>query len=615
MFDYRTEAGIPARLGVTKNGKGINFAVVVQDRKECRLLLYKKGTEEIAAELLFTEEMQFGDIYAMQINSLPLHEYEYNYQVDAEVIPDPYAGLICGRETWGSRPKGPHALRGGLQMERFSWQGDRPLMLPYETCILYVTHVRGFTKDPSSRVRHPGTFAGVKEKIPYLKSLGINQMELMPVYEFAEYERRKPARKHMPVNRRSTDQINYWGYTDAYYFAPKASYSATGNPVKEFKELVRELHKNGIELILEFYFPARTNPHLILDCIRYWVAEYHIDGVHVNSQGSPLQSLVFDPQLSRTKIMSERFPLDEFYEPDYKPVYRRLAEYNDEFLQRARRFLRGDEDMLGPVAWSMRRNPAQQAVINYMASHNGFTLMDAVSYDVKHNEDNGEENRDGSSYNCSCNYGEEGPASKKNVKQIRNRQLRNAFLLILLSQGVPAIYGGDEMGNSQSGNNNAWCQDNEIAWIQWGRKKADRKLREFVKDAIRFRKNTGAFGRPAEYTMKDMLSKGMPDLSYHGKKAWYEEFEAYNRQMGILYAGCYTGGETCYVLYNMHTAEHEIALPILPRGEKWHVTADTGREEHAFYGPGEEPLLENQKTVSVPPRTILILAGKKDETD
>ncbi len=267
--------------------------------------------------------------------------------------------------------------------------------------------------------------------------------------------------------------------------------------------------------------------------------------------------------------------------------------------------------MLGQIAWSMRRNPGQQAVVNYVACHNGFTLADVVSYDVKHNEDNGEENRDGSSYNCSCNYGEEGPTASRKLKQLRERQVRNAFLLMLLSQGVPAIYGGDEMGNSQGGNNNAWCQDNETAWIQWSRKKADRRLREFVKDAIQFRKRSGAFGRSKEYTMKDHLAKGMPDLSYHGKRAWYGEFETCSRQMGILYAGCYTGGETCYVVYNMHTADQELALPILPKGERWHVAADTGREEHAFYSPGEEPVLKEQKVVTVPPRTILILAGKK----
>lgn len=615
MLDYRIEAGKPACLGVTKYGKDINFAVVVRDGKACSLILYPKGSQEIAAEIPFTEEMQFGDIYAMQICQFPVNEFEYNYRIDGTVTLDPYARIVRGREKWGICRENPHELRAGISFENFSWQGDMPLSLPYEECVMYVTHPRGFTMDASSKVRHPGTFAGIREKIPYLKKLGITQLELMPVYEFAELEQESASKKHMPIRRGSAEKINYWGYGNACFFAPKASYSASGNPVREMKELVRELHKNGMELILEFYFPVRTNPNLVMDCVRYWVSEYHIDGVHVNSQGAPLRTLALDPHLSRTKVMSEFFPMDQIFEPDYRPEFRKLAEYNDDFLVKARRFLKGDEDMLWQVTESMRRNPEQFAVMNYLSNHNGFTLMDAVSYDVKHNEDNGEDNRDGSDYNYSSNYGEEGAASGRALERLRRKQVRNAFLLMLLSQGVPVIYGGDEMGNSQKGNNNVYCQDNELSWIQWSRKKADRQMQEFVREAIAFRKNCPAFGRRNAYTMKDDLSKGMPDLSYHGKKAWYGEFESYNRQIGILYAGCYTGGDICYVLYNMHMIEHELALPTLPSGQHWYTIADTQREGSVFLKEGQEELLKDQKMISVPPRTIMILAGKKDETD
>lgn len=615
MLDYRIRAGRTDRLGVTKNGKDINFAVTVQDGRKCSLLLYRKGSADVAAELPFTEEMQFGDIYAMEICHFPVQEYEYNYRIDDKVVQDPYASWIVGREAWGVYKESPHEVRGRAQFEHFSWQGDEPLHLPYEACVMYVTHPRGFTMDTSSRVRHPGTFAGIREKIPYLKSLGITQLELMPVYEFAETDKETASRKHKPIRKDSLKKVNYWGYGNACFFAPKTSYSASGNPVRELKELVRELHKNGIELILEFYFPVRTNPNLILDCIRHWVEEYHIDGVHVNSQGTPLNALALEPHLSRTKVMSEYFPVDGIYEGDYEPKYRRLAEYNDDFLVKARRFLKGDEDMLWQITESMRRNPGQFAVINYMAGHNGFTLMDAVSYDTKHNEDNGEENRDGSGYNYSSNYGEEGPTVHRALEKLRRRQLRNAFLILLLSQGVPAVYGGDEMGNSQKGNNNVYCQDNELAWIQWSRRKADKNLQKFVREAIAFRKSHPAFGRRNAYTMKDSLAKGMPDLSYHGRKAWYGEFESYNRQVGILYAGYYTGGETLYVLYNMHMTEHELALPTLLGGQRWYVIGDTGCEEAVFFPEGKEKLLEDQKMITVPSRTILILAGKKHETD
>lgn len=613
MMNYRAGVGDPTHLGVTKNGKDINFAVVVRDKKPCSLLLYSAGSPEPEMEIPFTEQMRFGDICAMKISGLSFRQYEYNYRIGEEIISDPYARALAGREVWGKSTSGPHEIRGKIELRSFAWQNDEPLHLPYQECVLYVTHPRGFTMDPSSKVRRPGTFAGIREKIPYLKRLGITQLELMPVYEFAEREQAKKGKKHKPIRKNAGERINYWGYGPACYFAPKASYSASGDPVREMKELVRELHKNGIELILEFYFPPRTDPNLIQDCIRYWVLEYHIDGVHVNSQGTPLTALALDPLLGDTRIMSEYFPMDQIYEDEYEPRVRILAEYNDDFLVKARRFLRGDEDMLWQITDSMRRNPAQFTVVNYMAGHNGFTLTDAVTYDLKHNEANREDNRDGQDWNYSCNYGAEGPVKDRRINSIRRRQIRNAFLILLLSQGIPAVYGGDEMGNSQMGNNNVYCQDNELSWIQWSRKKADLKMQQFVREAIAFRKGHPAFGRVKEYRMKDYLSKGMPDLSYHGRRAWYREFESYNRQVGILYAGAYTGAETLYVLYNMHTEEHELALPTLSEDQRWYVIADTGREDGVFSGNGE--LLEDQKMAAVPPQTILILEGRSYEAD
>ncbi len=615
MFDYRIKAGRPDRLGVAKYGRDINFAVVVRDGKECSLILYRKGAEGMEAVLPFTEEMRFGDICAMRIQGLPMEEYEYNYQIDGRIVTDSYAPLITGREAWGDCPKEAHGIRGAARFVYFPWNGDKPLELPCEECVLYVAHPRGFTKDPSSKVRHPGTFLGIREKIGYLKKLGITQLELMPIYEFPELDTEDRAKKHMPIRKGSLGKMNYWGYGPAHFFAPKASYSATKDPMRELKELVRELHRNGIELILEFYFPERTSPVMVLDCIKYWVREYHIDGVHVNSGEAPLAALAWEPELSRTKLMSEYFPLDRIYEEGYEPDYIRLMEYNDDFCVKARRFLKGDEGMLYQITKSMCRNPSQHAVVNYIANHNGFTLADAVSYDRKHNEGNGEDNRDGADCNFSSSYGAEGPTTKKALERLRRKQVRNAFLLVLLSQGIPAIYGGDEMGNSQQGNNNAYCQDNEVSWIQWAGTAADRRMQRFVREAVAFRKAHAAFGRRNAYVMRDYLSKGIPDLSYHGKRAWYGEFEEYNRQIGILYAGAYTGDVTLYVLYNMHTAAQELALPTLPFGQEWRVIADTGCEKEPFFTKGRERPLKGQKTVEVPPQTILILAGEKDEAD
>lgn len=609
MSGFRVEAGNPGCLGATKNSRGVNFAVVVRDRRECSLLLYSKGSAEPEQEIVFTEEMRFEDVCAVQVLSLPADGYEYNYVIDGVVTVDPYARLVRGRERWGVCPEGEHTVRSALPGGRFSWRGDRPLRLPFEECVMYVTHPRGFTMDKSAKVHDPGTFAGLSRKIPYLKRLGINQLELMPVYEFAELKKEKRSRRHMPVSRKSAEKINYWGYGEACFFAPKASYSASGDPVRELKELVRKLHGNGIELILEFAFPARTDPNLVIDCIRYWQSEYHIDGFHISGADAALQVLAADARLAGTKFYGSHFAFDALYGPDEVPAGRHLAECHERFQWAARRFLRGDAKAAGEMAVMICRNPEQSAAVNYITGHNGFTLADLVSYERKHNEANGEDNRDGNGENISCNYGSEGPAKDEEILLIRRKQVRNAFLLMLLSQGVPCIYGGDEMGNSQGGNNNVYCQDNETGWVQWAQSREDKKLQQFVRRAVAFRRNHPAFGRRQPYRMKDYLSKGMPDLSFHSGRAWYGDFESGDCRFGILYAGAYLGGETCFVLCNMDADTHEMALPLLPGGQSWYVEADSSLDG-VFLADGGCMLPKGQKTAEVPPRTIMILAGR-----
>ena len=443
----------------------------------------------------------------------------------------------------------------------------------------------------------------------------------MPVYEFSELASmdNPELKKYAPLDG-GEPRINYWGYSPkAYYFAPKASYAASDNPVQELKELIKELHRNGIELVLEFYFPKGTKASLVLNCIRYWVVEYHIDGVHINRDGAPVEALAQDPLLSHTKIFSESFALDEIYEEKAVPAFRNLAEYNDGFMLDGRRFLKGDEGQLAAFTWRTRRSPARHGVINYMANHNGFTLMDLVSYDEKHNEANGEANRDGSNVNYSWNCGEEGPSRKKRLLKLRMQQLRNAFAILLLSQGTPLIYAGDERGNSQSGNNNAWCQDNEISWIPWKTGKTETGLLAYVKGLIAFRKAHPVFRQSRELQMMDYLSCGYPDVSYHGKQAWFADFENYSRSVGILYAGSYVEAGTeekgkddfFYVAYNMHWMPHEYALPGLPGEALWRVAVDTGIEgADSIYQEGQEPVLEDQRMITVPERTIMVLIGK-----
>ncbi len=619
-IQHDIKEGILQGQGVRKLGEDICFTVAVSDKKACSLLLYKKGRKEAEAAIPMEGTGQYGDLRSLLVKGLPADRYEYNYEIDGQVVTDPYACRIAGRESFGKAVK-EEELRGRICPGAFDWEGDRPLRLPCEEVVAYAAHVRGFTKHSTSKVKAKGTFAGLKEKIPYLKELGINQLELMPVYEFSELASmdNPELKKYAPLDG-GEPRINYWGYSPkAYYFAPKASYAASDNPVQELKELIKELHRNGIELVLEFYFPKGTKASLVLNCIRYWVVEYHIDGVHINRDGAPVEALAQDPLLSHTKIFSESFALDEIYEEKAVPAFRNLAEYNDGFMLDGRRFLKGDEGRLTAFTWRARRSPARHGVINYMANHNGFTLMDLVSYDEKHNEANGEANRDGSNVNYSWNCGEEGPSRKKRLLKLRMQQLRNAFAILLLSQGTPLIYAGDERGNSQSGNNNAWCQDNEISWIPWKTGKTETGLLAYVKGLIAFRKAHPVFRQSRELQMTDYLSCGYPDVSYHGKQAWFADFENYSRSVGILYAGSYVEAGTeekgkddfFYVAYNMHWMPHEYALPGLPEEALWRVAVDTGIEgADSIYQEGQEPVLEDQRMITVPERTIMVLIGK-----
>ncbi len=624
-FNYAVKTGSYHRPGIQKIGTCTCFTAVVPAGKDCSLLLYKKGSREAKIEIPMKEDTRYGDLRSVEIEGLQAESYEYNYRIDGRIVTDPYARRIVGREIWGEVPQEAETLRAGIPAEDFDWEDDKPLQLSYSDAIAYVTHVRGFTKHPTSGVRAKGTFAGVREKIPYLKSLGINQLELMPVYEFAEAEvwdeRRPPIRRG---GKADEPLINYWGYTDSYYFAPKASYAVSGDPVRELKTLVRELHKQGIELILEFYFPKGMQTARVLDCIRYWVLEYHIDGIHVNRNHTPVEALAQEPLLSHTKIMSESFSIDEIYKERSLPAFRNLAEYNDGFLTDIRRFLKGDEGLIPDFIWRERRNPGTYAVMNYLAGHNGFTLMDAVSYDEKHNEANGEDNRDGTDYNYSWNCGEEGPSRKKKTVELRARQLRNALVMLYLSQGVPALYGGDEQGNTQLGNNNVYCQDNELSWIKWKPGKKWEFLEEYVAQLIRFRKKHPVFHQETELRQTDYLSCGHPDVSYHGKRAWLGDFENYSRSVGILYAGEYvsanTGGvkrdDSFYLAVNMHWIPHEFALPKLPGSQVWRLAIDTGRDECSGIFPEDtEEMLTDQRSVTVPERTILVLRGQERQPE
>ena len=612
-------------MGLTEIPGGIHVSFA-SPASSCALLLYRKGRKASQERIPFPQEGRIGDVWSMTIRG-SFADREYTFEADGKEVPDPYGRAFAERERWAGPEHGSQVPRALCQtQDGFDWGDDRNPEIPFEDTVIYHMHVRGFTRHASSGVSQEdrGTFRGILDKIPYMKELGVTAVEIMPPVEFEEVipppsrempagilaEAAPPEEKAAPGRR-----LNYWGYVPALAFAPKAAYAgAERTPQREFKHLVKSLHAAGMELIIELYFDGSMPQAYGLDLVRFWVREYHVDGVHLVGY-APLDLLAADPFLTKTKLFAQGWGERK------KGASRHLAEYGPEFMMEMRSFLKGDEGQLDNLVKNTRRNPEAAGTVNYMANTNGFTMMDMVSYDRKHNEDNGEDNRDGTDYNQSWNCGVEGPTRKKKVVSLRKKQLRNAMLLLLLSQGTPLIMAGDEFGRTKKGNNNSYCQDNEISWINWGLLRTNQDLYAFTKYAIAFPKAHPVFHMEKEPALMDYRSVGLPDVSYHGVKAWRPEFESFRRQLGIFYCGAYgvkpDGSEDnyFYVACNMHWEPRAFALPHLPKGLAWYTAFNTDDEEkNGFYEPGSEPLLENPREVMLMARTIMVFIGKKDST-
>ena len=606
-------------MGLTRTDGGIHVSAVAA-AKACSLLLFvkedKNGKEARFREVRnipFPEEGKTGHVWSMTLNGA-FDDLYYAFEADGKRFSDPYGRSFAGRERWGRLSHAKRLLLSPVAEPEFDWQGDRPLHIPYEDCIVYRAHVRGLTKHASSGTEHRGTFRGVVDKIPYFKELGITTLELLPPVEFQEVMMPENVEGNPYGTSEPTGRLNYWGYAKAGMFAPKASYADPDtNPVTEFKYMVRELHKAGLEVVPELYFSGREVPEFVLETVRFWVREYHVDGIHLTGY-APTVLLATDPYLAGTKLWALSWEAEKPAAGEKK----HLGEYNDGFLIDMRRALKGDEEQMSSLIYRNRRNPAETGVLNFMAGTNGFTMMDMVSYDQKHNEANGENNRDGSDYNYSWNCGAEGHVRKKKIQELRSRQLRNAMLLLFLSQGTPVLLAGDEFGNSQNGNNNAYCQDNEISWLNWNLNKWDQALLDFVKHVIAFRKAHPVFHMEQEPRVMDYLACGHPDISYHGVNAWQPEFENFRRQIGILYCGDYAkkpNGENddfFFVIFNMHWEPHSFALPNLPKNLVWSLAFDTSDSAAGgYYEEGQERQILNQKNYMVPSRSVLVFQGKK----
>ncbi|MBB5954348.1 glycogen operon protein [Saccharothrix tamanrassetensis] len=670
-------------FGATEVPGGVNFSVYSNNATAMTLVLFRRGERGPFAELPFPAEFRIGGVYAMTVFGIDPETTQYGYRADGpfrpeeghrfdatRILVDPYAKVLNGQEIWGVPVDRDQEFprRSGIAPDDFDWEGDRPLGLPEEDLVVYEAHVRGFTRHPSAAVGAPGTFAGLVEKIPYLKELGVTCVELMPVFEFDEMD-------NVRVDPTTGDRLhNYWGYSTVGFFAPKASFAATGRhgmQVDEFKNLVKELHKAGIEVMLDVVFNHTAEGNelgptisfrgldnrvyymltsdgyyynfsgtgntvncnhpvvrgFVLDCLRYWASEFHVDGFRFDlasilgraQDGRSLmepplvETLAGDPVLRDCKLIAEAWDAGGLYQVGSFPDYCRFGEWNGRYRDTVRRFLRGDLGVTGDLATRMvgspdlyhRRGPV--ASVNFVTAHDGFTLHDLVSYDDKHNDGNGEGNRDGDNANHSWNCGAEGPTDDPEVLALRGRQQRNAFLLLLTSLGIPMIVAGDEAGRTQQGNNNAYCHDDEISWFDWDLVDRNSDLVRFVRNAIAFRKAHPALRRrehPTGHTGEGIF----PDTSWHGAHAWTPEWSGYSRLLAAMH--CTRDGDIVYVAANSHWEGCDLELPELPEHLAWHVFADTAAPSPGdSHEPGSEPRLADQSSIRIGPRSVLVLTA------
>ena len=620
-------------LGATVGKNQVTFTFEGEKEDVCRIILISKATQE--QEIVdVPEEYCLGALRSITISGINPQEYNYLYEINGSKKLDPYAKVVVGREIWKdeNRQNQTNNVCAGITLDNFAWGEDCMPELPKSQMVMYKLHVRGFSMANKTAGKTKGTFTAVKNKIPYLKELGVTTVELMPIYEFEElpvvkelpqvpdyvkWDAEKSDMIHPVVLDKEEKKINYWGYGPGNYFAVKASYGMVPQKASvEFKKLVKALHENHMECVMEIFFPEDTNHTLILDALHYWVREYHVDGFHLMGGRLPMISIVQDPLLSRTKIFAE-----DFYGISHTRKYKNLYIYKAEYQYPARQLLNHYDCDIREFINQQKKQSEELGFVNYIATNNGFTLADLFMYNDKHNEANGENNCDGPDYNLSTNYGIEGPTKKKYVCEVRKQRAYMAYMMLMFAQGVPLLQAGDEFGNSQEGNNNAYCQDNEIGWVNWNgfaRTSADRDV---LKKLIAFRKNNSLLTKEQPYKFNDYRATGAPDLSFHGEYAWISQLDPGRKSLGMLYSGAYasevkSAEDICdlYVGYNFYSEEVSLALPKLANTKKteknWYLKMDSASSQVVY---DMEVLLEDQQYVTLAPYSICLLVGKSQK--
>ena len=575
MINFKLEKGYPCKCGATPVNDGVLFAFE-SDSDNCGIILKNKKSKNIT-RIPLSKEYRNGNVFSVIIKDIEYDKYLYKFYSDEKEFADPYSYTLVGNEKFGLKKDNYEIYSSIVKLDDFN-KDEKP-GISFENSIFYLLHVRGFTAHSSSKVENKGTFKGILEKLDYLKDLGITTLELMPCYEFEEFEKISKDNSFMvdTTDYKAENKVNYWGYKEGFYFAPKASYCATNEPVKEFKEFVKTLHKNGIEVVLQFYFPDKVKQHKIYEVLKFWLLNYNVDGFHLKGNKIPFSFIANDPLFGDTKLLYDYIPENEIYEAAFIPTKRNLSSYSDAFMYQMRKVLKGDEGTLKDLVYYTKNYPEKSACVNFITNYYGFTLNDLVSYDRKHNEDNGEKNVDGCDYNFSWNCGIEGKTKKSAVMKLRKKMMKDALFLVFSSKGTPLILAGDEICNTQNGNNNPYCQDNAVSYINWNLTAEASEMLEYTKKLIALRKSDLNAVLNREFSMLDRAHIGYPDLSYHSDEAWKADLATYNRHLGIMYSSLDKGNVTLYYLaYNFYWKEITFSLPFLPVSAKWDVVFSTG---------------------------------------
>ena len=575
MINFKLEKGYPCKCGATPVNDGVLFAFE-SDSDNCGIILKNKKSKNIT-RIPLSKEYRNGNVFSVIIKGIEYDKYLYKFYSDEKEFADPYSYTLVGNEKFGLKKDNYEIYSSIVKLDDFN-KDEKP-GISFENSIFYLLHVRGFTAHSSSKVENKGTFKGILEKLDYLKDLGITTLELMPCYEFEEFEKISKDNSFMvdTTDYKAENKVNYWGYKEGFYFAPKASYCATNEPVKEFKEFVKTLHKNGIEVVLQFYFPDKVKQHKIYEVLKFWLLNYNVDGFHLKGNKIPFSFIANDPLFGDTKLLYDYIPENEIYEAAFVPTKRNLSSYSDAFMYQMRKVLKGDEGTLKDLVYYTKNYPEKSACVNFITNYYGFTLNDLVSYDRKHNEDNGEKNVDGCDYNFSWNCGIEGKTKKSLVMKLRKKMMKDALFLVFSSKGTPLILAGDEICNTQNGNNNPYCQDNAVSYINWNLTAEASEMLEYTKKLIALRKSDLNAVLNREFSMLDRAHIGYPDLSYHSDEAWKADLATYNRHLGIMYSSLDKGNVTLYYLaYNFYWKEITFSLPFLPVSAKWDVVFSTG---------------------------------------